>query len=798
MSRQKLHKASTLTETTQMGSGDHPGSTISTSRAPIGALIIDAAQRMRACSAGLEESLGYGRNSLIGTRATSLIPELAQVPDGNISVVTVNRGDGSRRPFEIWKTPWNQLGAGTLCVIADQRRHRLTEAQWLEAEGALAVIRNIPFPLWIATTDGRCVQQNEASRLQCGSLVGKPLTESHLPKAVTAELEQIARRALVGGCIEHEWRHSDASGSHVWHDTIVPVKVNSRMIGFAGLSTDITSYKQTETLMQRWRHLFESANFGIAVSGPDGQRFTMTNAAFARMHGYSLEELVGKPLSDTFAIEARAELRERLDGARLRGHAVFESMALRRNGSTLPVLVDVSTALGENGDILYQVIAVRDISERVKATARVAHLASHDGLTGLLNRSAMSAEAKRLLAENVRFCLCMIDLDRFKMVNDSLGHHAGDVVLKEVGNRLQRHFRDDRTVFRLGGDEFALLIRLELDEDPLPVVQPVVPLVNKPCVLEDTNLTMRCSAGISVYPDDAASIRTLLRNADIAMYRAKRLGGNAVVCFTGERRSDARSRLALESDLRVAAERGELLLHYEPKVSLRDGTPICGMEVLTRWEHPQLGRVSPGLFIPLAEETGLIAAIGEWVLATACRQNRRWLDQGYPPLHMGVNLSARQLNSRFLAKLQSILEETKHPTELLELEITESMLVLNMDEAVRIMHELTALGIRLAVDDFGTGYSALAYLKHFPVSSLKLNTSFIRSVAARGEDYAIVQAVVALAHSLKLTVVAEGVEQPAQVEVLRELQCDQAQGYLFSSPVAATEFETLIRKQRLQ
>ncbi len=726
--------------------------------------------------------------------AAHLIPDVHNAPFGEVVVLWVVRSDGSRMPVQLWKARQDEHGGSVLCVIADRRRLRLDEPEWLQAEAALAAIHSIPFPLWITTPDGRCALQNEASRRQWGDLVGRLPRESGLPDAAVREWENTTQRALAGEPVDNEWRYTDQSGSRTFQNIVVSVIAGGRTIGAVGLCVDITERKQAELVLQRWRHLFETANFGMAVTSADGERLELVNAAFARMHGYTVEELVDKPLSHVFTAEARLQLSECMQQARVHGHNAFESKARRRDGSAFPVLVDVSTAFDEAGETLYQAVAVRDITKRVKAATRVSYLATHDELTGLLSRSELPEEAERLVAAGGRFCLCMIDLDRFKVINDSLGHHAGDVLLKEIAARLRRFLPAERAVFRLGGDEFGLLIPLTSEQDPVPLAQPLVGIINQPFVVEETSLANRCSIGVSVYPDDANTLTVLLRNADIAMYQAKHLGGNAVVCFSGERRSDARSRLALETDLRTAAANGQLVLHYEPKVSIADGGRICGMEVLLRWNHPLLGRVSPGLFIPLAEEAGLIGPIGEWVLETACRQNRAWLDRGYPPLRMAVNLSARQFNQKLLGTVRRVLKETGHPPELLDFEITESTLILNIAEAAGIMRELTAFGVRLSVDDFGTGYSALAYLKNFPVSSLKLNASFIRDVAERAEDHAIVKAVIALAHTLKLSVVAECVEHQAQLEVLRELGCDQAQGHLFSPPVAAEPFETLLRE----
>lgn len=435
-----------------------------------------------------------------------------------------------------------------------------------------------------------------------------------------------------------------------------------------------------------------------------------------------------------------------------------------------------------------------DITERKQAEARVTYLATHDDLTGLPKRSEMAAAVARLVAKGGRFCLCLMDMDRFRVINDALGHHAGNLLLKEIAGRLGRHLSGEQSAYHLGGDEFALLLPLAADEDAARLAQPLIGLVSQPCVIGGTSVTSACSIGVSVYPEDGESLAALSKNADLAKSRAKHAGGNALICFSGEMHVDARARLALEADLRAAALAGQFSLCYEPKISLADGL-ICGMEVLLRWQHPVLGAVPPGVFIPLAEESGLIEIISEWVLETACLQNRIWLDSGHPPMRMAVNISARQFNRALLETLQRILSETGHPAELLELEITESTLMLNLNEAVDIMHRLTDLGVRLVVDDFGTGYAAFTYLRNFPVSSVKLDNTFIRGVAIRLQDQAIVRAIIALAHTLNLTVVAEHVEDEAQMKVLRELSCDECQGHFFSPPVAAGAFEKLLGAQ---
>ena len=641
-------------------------------QAPLGALILDSAYCISAASPELEALSGYPVDTLCGRPAAELIPDVAEAPIAQSTMLSLVHRDGSRRPIQLWKTKIDGAAAGFICVIGDRRQLRAEERVWLEAEAALAAIHSIPFALWITGLDGRCEAQNSASRRQWGDLVGKRPEESELPEAAVCEWTEVNRRALAGESIDHEWTFVDGAGAQTFENIVVPVVAGERTIGAVGLSVDITERKKTE--------------------------------------------------------------------------------------------------------------------------ARVAYLASHDDLTGLPNRATLAEALTRLVVEGRRFCLCLMDLDRFKLINDALGHHAGDLLLQEVALRLRGHLVGGQQAYRLGGDEFALLLPLAADQDPAKLAEPLLGLVRQPYVISGTSVTSGCSIGVSVSPDDGETLAILLKNADSAMYRAKHAGGNALICFSAEMQVDARARFSLEADLRTAALAGEFTLCYEPKISLADGR-ICGTEVLLRWQHPVLGAVPPDMFIPLAEESGLIELIGGWVLETACRQNQVWLAAGYPPMRMAVNVSARQFNRALLETLQRVLGETGHPPQLLELEITESTLMLNLEEAADIMHRLTALGVRLLVDDFGTGYSALAYLRDFPVSSVKLDKTFIRGVAIRVQDRAIVHAIIALAHTLNLTVVAEYVEDEAQVSVLRELSCDECQGHFFSHPVPAEAFERLLRAQ---
>jgi len=435
---------------------------------------------------------------------------------------------------------------------------------------------------------------------------------------------------------------------------------------------------------------------------------------------------------------------------------------------------------------------------RRKAEERVLRLAHFDDLTGLPNRSTFNQRLHHALAQAQRhtkpLAVLFIDLDRFKIINDTLGHDAGDRVLRQVARRFGECLRESDTVARLGGDEFVVLIE-ELP-DPVHVTaiaQKILAAVAAPFVLEAQEFQITASIGISTYPDDSVDMQNLLKNADIAMYRAKEQGKNNYQFYSAQMNVHSVERLTLESALRRAVERHEFELHYQAKIDMESGR-ITGMEALVRWNPPDKPSVQPAQFITLAEETGLIVPIGDWVLKTACAHNKSWQDRGLPPLRMAVNLSARQFaHEKLLHDVARVLKETGLDPATLEFEITESMVMHNPEHAVKLLNELKAKGIHLSIDDFGTGYSSLSYLKRFPIDSVKIDGSFIRDIPGDPDDAAITQAIIAMAHGLRLTVIAEGVETPEQVRFLRDHGCDEIQGYYFSKPLPENEFVRLLQ-----
>jgi diguanylate cyclase (GGDEF)-like protein len=431
----------------------------------------------------------------------------------------------------------------------------------------------------------------------------------------------------------------------------------------------------------------------------------------------------------------------------------------------------------------------------------VHHVAQHDVLTGLPNRSLLQDRLGQAVARANRsgdpVWVMLIDLDRFKFVNDSMGHKAGDVLLMTVAARLRASLRDTDTVARLSGDEFVVILS-ERAEQPLSkdIVQRLMDSVAQPVLLGAKEFFVTCSIGVAVYPGDAAAADSLIEHADIAMYRAKKLGRNNFQFYTPAMNEESQERVRIESALRNALERKEFVLHYQPQVDLKTGR-IVGMEALIRWQHPELGMVPPGRFIGIAEETGLIVPIGAWVMRTAAAQNKAWQDAGLGQLRVAVNLSARQFAAADLVPgIERVLLETGLDPACLELELTESLFMSDVTPAVELLHRMKALGVQLSIDDFGTGYSSFSYLSRFPIDVLKIDRSFVNDLHVDANDAAIVASIIALAHNLRLSVIAEGVETVEQLDYLRHQGCDEMQGYYFSRPLPELEFEQLLRQQR--
>ena len=559
-----------------------------------------------------------------------------------------------------------------------------------------------------------------------------------------------------------------------------------------------SNLRASETLLNS---IVNTAADGIIVIDESGM-LEFVNAAIERMFGWKPLEVIGRNFDSLLMPRSNAggdRLATVIDG-NTRGLSVGvgrEVRAQRKDGSVFPM----ELTLGEmriDGRIKYACI-MRDVTERKCAEERIHQLAHYDKLTGLPNRALFSQLLEQALAEakysKKQVAVLFIDLDRFKLINDSLSHDSGDMVLKQVARRLSEAQLKRNTIARFGGDEFVVLMRdCQIPTDAAEAAQRMLTAIAQPLLLEGQEYNLTASIGISAFPSDGENPQTILKNADIAMYRAKEHGKNNYQFYSSQMNLHSFERLVLERFLRHALDQDEFRVYYQPKVDLVSGC-ITGMEALLRWIHPAMGMISPTKFIPLAEETGLIVPIGAWVLKAACAQNKIWAEQGLPPLRVAVNLSARQFAQDDLhATILNVLEETGLAPELLELEITESVTMDNPEHAAALLRKLKALGIGLAIDDFGTGYSSLSYLKRFPIDNVKIDRSFIKDIPHDEDDVAITQAVIAMAHSLGLKVIAEGVESEEHVTFLRDHGCEQAQGYLFGAPMSAEEFTNLITR----
>jgi len=544
--------------------------------------------------------------------------------------------------------------------------------------------------------------------------------------------------------------------------------------------------------------LFECSREAIFVTDRN-EYIVAVNRAFTEITGYAPEEVLGRNprmwSSGRHDADFYRNLYAALDGE---GYWQAEIWNKRKNGEIYPEWVSISAIENDRQEIANYLCIATDISGRKKDEERLQFLANYDELTALPNRRMFDQRLDYALAHAHRYgkqlAVVYIDLDRFKIINDTLGHAAGDLLLREAAGRLRHCLRESDAVARFGGDEFVVLItEFAQKHDVVGVAHKLLEAMACPYLLSGQECHVTASIGISSYPDDSKDAQTLIKNADVAMYRAKERGKNNFQFYAAQMNVYSFDRLALESSLRHALERNEFLLHYQPKVNVRSGN-ITGTEALVRWQHPDMGMVAPAQFIPVAEETGLIVPLGEWVLRTACAQNREWQRQGFPHLRVAVNLSPRQFRQENLVReVAKILQETGLDAGSLELEITESMVFQDPEQAAKILTELRAMGLSLSIDDFGTGYSSLAYFKRFPITSVKIDRCFIQDLPEAADTAAITRAIIAIADSLKLNVVAEGVENEEQLDFLREHKCPEIQGYYFSRPLPPHEFAGMLR-----
>ncbi|MFZ5558531.1 MAG: bifunctional diguanylate cyclase/phosphodiesterase [Pseudomonadota bacterium] len=724
------------------------------------------------------------------------------------------RGVGPFASEPVWRgllfldLPLAALFLMTQVIVAtnNQRQKSVTALRRSE-ETFRALVQNSKDIITIHRPDGTTVYESpSAERLLGygpGGLVGRnPFTIIH-PKDVERAREAFQRLVSSPNAeMSMELRYRKADGSWIYLETVGANRLDYPGIhGIVLTFRDVTERKHAEAALkaseQRYMLAMEGASDGMWEIHTASKELYVSPRLLA-MLGYA-----GDALPDAAAWEALihpedAEDYRREVAAHLKGttdHLECEYRLRAANGEYLWVFSRGIAARDRYGKPLRLAGSIVDITERKRAEARIEHLATRDALTGLPNRLLLNDRLAQYIHSSRRtgqsFAVLFIDLDRFKTINDSLGHDVGDELLREVAARLEACVRKDDTLARLGGDEFVVALHgVRNASDTAQVAQKVLKRLREPYVLPSRTLSSSCSVGIAIFPHDGEDIATLMKNADTAMYHAKDRGRNNYQFFSADMTAKALERLTVEHDLRRAIEHGEFTLHFQPQVGVHSGE-VEGAEALVRWQHPERGLISPHRFIGIAEETGLIAPLGEWVLQAACRQAQAWHDAGYPRLKMAVNLSAGQFlkHGELVRSLNRILGDTGLDPGFLELEITESLLFSNVEEHVATLQKLGKIGTPLSVDDFGTGYSSLSYLKRLPIDVLKIDRTFVRDLESDPDDAAIVSAIMALARTLKLKVVAEGVETLGQLDALRRLDCDWYQGFLFSKPLAAEEFE---------
>ncbi|WP_126424713.1 bifunctional diguanylate cyclase/phosphodiesterase [Brevibacillus marinus] len=601
-----------------------------------------------------------------------------------------------------------------------------------------------------------------------------------------------------------EIRNKAKDGSYYWVDTtIVPfLDEQGKPYQYISIRNDITSRKLMEEALRKseemYRLISENSSDLIAVIDAEGY-ILYASPSHKLQLGHDTAELENSHLLQWIHEDDReiaAAGIHQTSAARNRSpHLEFRFRT--KSGRYVYLEASINPILHQSGAVSHLVLVMRDITERKTTEQTIYHLAYHDPLTDLPNRRLFMDRLRKEVQYARRFqsqlAVLFLDLDRFKSINDTLGHEVGDLVLAETTKRISKCVREKDLVARIGGDEFTVLLTdLKSALDAENIARRIVASLQEPLELVGRPLHISCSLGIALFPADGTDADELLRRADMALYSVKNHCRNGYAFFHADMEERSLERILLQNELKKALQQEQFQLAFQPKVDLSSGQ-VTGMEALVRWEHPELGRLSPGKFIPIAEETGLIVPLGEYVLRRACQQNKEWQELGYPPVKVSVNLSPRQFyHPDLVSRIQEILSTTKLDPQWLELEVTESIFA-DLDHATAILKEIKKLGVQVSIDDFGTGYSSFSYIKHLPVDSLKIDASFIRDLHVNKESQAIVKAILTIAKTLNLTVVAEGVEKTEQHALLSEDGCNQGQGYLFSQPLSGEEFADYLR-----
>jgi diguanylate cyclase (GGDEF)-like protein/PAS domain S-box-containing protein len=695
------------------------------------------------------------------------------------------------------------FGAGLLVAFA---RRREAVLQKLRSDASYrATFDEAPVGVTHTSLDGRFLKVNRKFCDMLGytaqELLARSFHDITPPEDRDATLR--ARVRVLGGHPaepEVEKRNLRKDGSVAW--VVVTYSVVRDARGnpeyFVAMVRDVTRRREAEEAArrseERYRATFEQAAVGIVHASFDG-RFLRANSKYQEMVGYTEEELRGL----TFLAITHPADRERVlehDGVADR---ILEKRTVRKDGAIVWLRLNVATVHDAQGRPEYFLAVVQDVTERKDALAKLEHRDHYDALTELPNRALCFDRLSQVLRQARRKAwnagVLFVDLDRFKSVNDTFGHAIGDGLLCEAGRRLCASIRAGDTVARVGGDEFAVVLaELTTPQDAALVAQKILDAFSAPLQVAGQELFVTASIGIATSPPDGDDSETLLRNADAAMHRAKEVGRDNFQFYAAEMNARSAAKLEMEGQLRRALERGEFLLHYQPKGALPGGR-IAGFEALLRWQRAGNGLVSPGMFVPLLEETGMIVQAGEWVVRAACAQIAAWRDAGFVPVPVAINVSARQFAHGLYEVVRAALAEHRVDASLLEIEITESDAMQDPERVMGMLERLRVLGVTIAIDDFGTGYSSLGYLKRFPVNTLKLDRSFVTGLPDDPDDVSIARAVISMAHSLGLKVVAEGVETVAQRDFLAHDGCDQIQGYLLSKPLPAGDCARFLARE---
>jgi diguanylate cyclase (GGDEF)-like protein/PAS domain S-box-containing protein len=657
----------------------------------------------------------------------------------------------------------------------------------------------MPVQIWYKDTKNRIVRVNKKVEEDFGisrrDLVGRSAEElfpSYSAKYYEDDLEVIHSGKPKLGIIE---QINNAKGETFWISTSKIPMTNSEGVvtGLVALLLDITESKKMEKQIPIWAKIFESSGEAISVTDAEN-RFVAVNRVFSSATGYSSEEIIGKQPSllksghhdNIFYQNMWASINQT-------GSWQGEIWEKRKDGVIYLKWLRIDQIKDAEGNLINYLARFTDISEKKATEERLRYLDRHDALTGLPNRKELEnqllAEIEKAHYSGKRVGVISLDLDRFKNINDSLGHQVGDAFLKELAERLQSISSKTSVIARFGGDSFIFIVpAISQKDEMIAVIHDVMSALEKPLLYDGLELSVTASIGVSIFPDDGDTADILIRNADTAMHRVKDNGRNFYEFFEANMNEYASERLILENDLRRALEREEFVLFYQPQF---DSTTekLIGVEALIRWMHPTRQLVPPGDFITILEETGLIIPIGEWILAEACRQHRQWINEGLPPIPISVNISAIQFHDKgFLAMLSGIIKDSGIEPGYLDLEMTESVVMRQPEFVIKQLESIKNMGIRLSLDDFGTGFSSLSYLRYFPLDRLKIDQSFVRDLTIESVNEAIIKSVVALGKSLKIKTIAEGVETAEELNALRKLDCDELQGYYFAKPLSSEEF----------